>query len=318
MLGQDGEQPGHGAMHLAYGEAPSAAFARDALDARERGQDLGRERVGGPFVDRELHHVLGPEGGHQLAWRSESNDLAMIQDGDPVAQAFGLLHVVGGEEHRPPARLQAFHDLPGLPPRLRIEAGRGLVQEEQLRVSDEGARQGQPLLLAARERAHLGVCLLFERHESQRLRDRQAAWIEAAEEREHLAHVQLVGELRLLELDAQPAAQGEAIAPPVVPEHLDLSGVGRPKPFEDLHRGRLARAVGPEHAETLGALHLEVEAGHGHHLAVTLDEAAATEGALGVLDRKDHGPSILRQTGSPGRRFLEDRIVSSHLVRGES
>jgi len=115
--------------------------------------------------------------------------------------------------------------------------------------------------------------------------------------------VQLVGELRLLELDAEPAAQGQAIAPPAVPEHLDLSGVRRPKPFEDLDRGRLARAVGPEHAEALGALHLEVEAGHSHDVTVTLGEAAATEGALGGLDRKDHGPSIVRQTGSPWPRL---------------
>src|SRR5712691_7646305 len=65
---------------------------------------LVRERAGDPFVHRELHHVLGPERGHQLPRRSESDDPAVIQDGHAVTEAFGLLHVVGGEEHRPPPR----------------------------------------------------------------------------------------------------------------------------------------------------------------------------------------------------------------------
>ena len=61
----------------------------------------------------------------------------------------------------PSARSDADH-LPGGPSRRRVEAGRRLVQEEELRVADEREREVEPPLLAAGERLHAGVALLLE------------------------------------------------------------------------------------------------------------------------------------------------------------
>ena len=36
----------------------------------------------------------------QLGRRAEGDDLAVVDDRHPVAQALGLVHVVGGEQHR--------------------------------------------------------------------------------------------------------------------------------------------------------------------------------------------------------------------------
>jgi hypothetical protein len=46
-----------------------------------------------------------------------------------------------------------------------IEAGRRLVQEDELRVADEGQREVEPAQLAAREGADAGVALLGEADE---------------------------------------------------------------------------------------------------------------------------------------------------------
>ena len=59
------------------------------------------------------------------------------------------------------------------------------------------------------------------------------------------------------------ARKREAVAAPAVAEHLDLAGVGRPEPLEDLDRGGLAGAVRAEHAEALAGADLEVEAPDG-------------------------------------------------------
>ena len=59
-------------------------------------------------------------------------------DGYAVGQELRLVHVVRGEQHRLAQFGQVFHDLPGLAPGRGVEAGRGLVQEKQLRVADEG------------------------------------------------------------------------------------------------------------------------------------------------------------------------------------
>src|SRR2546422_11364871 len=78
--------------------------------------------------------------------------------------------------------------------------------------------------------------------------------IETANQPHRLLDGQLVGELRLLELDAEPLAQrpvrSAAPAPPH-PEHGDVPGIGGCESFEDLDRRRLAGAVGPQQAEAL-------------------------------------------------------------------
>lgn len=43
-----------------------------------------------------------------------------------------------------------------------VEGGSGLVQQEDARLPDQGARNGHPLLLAAREHATLEATLVLE------------------------------------------------------------------------------------------------------------------------------------------------------------
>ena len=60
-----------------------------------------------------------------------------VDDRDAVGQVLRLVHVVRGEEDRLAQRLQAADHLPGAAPRRRVEAGRRLVQEQQVGVARE-------------------------------------------------------------------------------------------------------------------------------------------------------------------------------------
>ena len=63
-------------------------------------------------------------------------------------------------------------------------------------------------------------------------------------------------------------------------EHLHGARVPRSQSLEDLHRGGLAGAVGPEDAEDLAAADVEVQAVQHLPLAVRLAQAAHGEDAL--------------------------------------
>ena len=182
----------------------------------------------------------------------------------------------------PPSDAVPHQQVPELAPRLRIEARGGLVEKQQVRLAHQRAGQRQALLLPARELADPGAALLVELDELQHLVDRPAALAERAEEADGLLDRQLLGELRLLELDAEPLAQ-LAILPgaPALAEQLDLALVGRGQPFEDLDGRRLAGAVGAEQAEALAAADLEIEAVDGDDVAEALDQAA-------TADRRGH------------------------------
>src|SRR3989304_5380338 len=75
----------------------------------------------------------------ERAGRTESDHLAAVDDRHPVTESLRLFHVVSGQQQRAPSPAQALDDLPDLAPRLGVEAGRGRVEKEQLRIADQRA-----------------------------------------------------------------------------------------------------------------------------------------------------------------------------------
>jgi hypothetical protein len=200
------EQRRHSPMHLPDRQPPAFSLSTRAIDTRQREQVLLGQRGIYAAVDCELDDVFGAQRGNQLARRAERNDAAMIHDRNAIAESRRFLHVVGGEKHRPSARLQSLDNLPRLMPRLRVEPGRGLIEEQQLRIADQRAPERQPLLLSAREIAHVIRGLLFETNQSKHFWNALAPRVEAAEERDDLDDAQLLGELRFLKLNAKAGA----------------------------------------------------------------------------------------------------------------
>ena len=59
---------------------------------------------------------------------------AVVDDGEPVAELVGLLHVVGGEQDGLAVGVELAEDLPQGDAALRVEAGGRLVEEEDRRA----------------------------------------------------------------------------------------------------------------------------------------------------------------------------------------
>ena len=95
--------------------------------------------------------------GAELGGRALGEDAAVLDDRDAVAERLRLVEVVRRQQDRLAELLQAADRLPGGAPRGRVEAGRRLVEEDQLRVADERQREVQAPQLAAGQRARAGV-----------------------------------------------------------------------------------------------------------------------------------------------------------------
>ena len=79
-------------------------------------------------------------------------------------------------------------------------------------------------------------------------------------------------QLRLLQLDADPALELVDVADRVETEHADRSAIRVPQSFDAFHRRRLAGAVWAQEAENLAALDLEADVVDGRHAAVAFRE----------------------------------------------
>ena len=210
-------------------------------------------------------------------WRSERDHVALVDDGDAVAEPLGLVHVMRREQHRPAARAEPEDDVPELPPRLRVQARGGLVEEEHVRIADQRAGDGEALLLPAREPFGPRCALVGQSDHLEHFVERATAQVERAEHAQVLLDGQLVRQVRLLERDAEPLTERALVALPAHPQHLDAACGGLVEAFEDLHRRRLSGAVGAEQAEALAGAHFQIEPVHGNEIAVLLHQPFTAE-----------------------------------------
>ena len=119
-----------------------------------------REERGVPLeldVDR-----VPPARGLHLGERAGLDDLPVVDEDDLVAELLRLAHLVRREEDRLPLRRQLLEQAPHEDDVHRVEAGAGLVEDDELGVEEEGAGQLDLLLVPLRELLHLAVPLLPE------------------------------------------------------------------------------------------------------------------------------------------------------------
>ena len=155
----------------------------------------------------------------------------LVEEGDAVAP-LGLVQVVGGDDEGDALGGEVVDDRPEAAAGDGIDAARGLVEEDQARVVEQRAGEGQPLLPAAGERPGDEVLLAAEvRHadgpvEALGLR-RPAQAVDPGEEVEVLPHGQLVVEAEALGHVADAAAHPLGVAGDVDPQHPAGAGGGR-------------------------------------------------------------------------------------------
>ena len=208
---------------------------------------------------RQLQALAARQQPPQPARRVRGNHLAMVDDRDAVAEPVGLGHVVRRQQQRDAARDQGLHLVPQEQARLRVQAGRRLVEEQDARVVHQRAGDDQPLRHAA------GVVV-----------DAVVAAPLQPELREHLARAAValappVAEVRGVEREVLQSAQ-RSIEVGALGHDRDPQ-LGRDRVGDDVHavdhhaprrrpdarrqrpdRRRLARAVGPEQPEDLALL----------------------------------------------------------------
>ena len=95
----------------------------------------------------ERHQPAAPR---HLIRRALHHDPAVGQIDDAPA-ALRLVHVMGRHQDRQAVRRHVVDQVPELAARLGVDAGRRLVEQQQLRLVQDAGGQRQPLLPAARQ-----------------------------------------------------------------------------------------------------------------------------------------------------------------------
>src|SRR5688572_8771507 len=237
-------------------------------------------------------HLRLAQPGDQLLRRAERDDASVIDDGHAIAQELRLVHVMGRHQDRAASCAKLVEQPPQLPPRVRIEPGGRLVEKQQVRIAGERAGEREALFLAAGELADTARPLAFELDNLQQIVDRPPARVERTKEPQRLLDGQLVGELRLLQLDAEPLAQRSFVMAPAQSKYLDLAGIWLQQTFQDLDRCRLAGAVRPEQAKAF----------------------AAVNGQRQIGDRDNRSVRIA-QTCTGHRRFCDAGVIDHWLFQ---
>src|ERR1700676_870225 len=107
------------------------------------------ELAGGVSVGDAVVRRSDPE----IARLSDREHTAVLDDCHAVGQLLRLVEVVRGQQDGLAQLAQAPHRLPGGVARGGVEAGRGLVQEDQLGIANQREGEIQPPQLPARELA---------------------------------------------------------------------------------------------------------------------------------------------------------------------
>ena len=219
------------------------------------------------------------------AIRPSAASLPLVEDDDRLAERLDVVEDVRGQEDLDRLVGRDVPDeLEDLGPAGRIEVRGRLVEEEDLRVVDEGLGQLEPLLHARRIGVEEPVAGLAEADVEEDLVGplhgllaghagelaeigREGDGVHAGDETVALGHV------------ADRAADHGLLAADVVVEDPALAALRDEEAEEDAEEGALAGPVGPEKA------HRPLAQAHGH--AVQGDDLAVAEAQ--VLDFDAHG-----------------------------
>ena len=163
----------------------------------------GIERISIREAGFKLDHVVAAEASDEIVRRAFGDDLAVVDDGEAVAEALGFVHVMRGQQNGAAFLLKGADGVPELAAALRIEPGGGLIEKQNFWVADQRSGDGQALALASGKLAHPGIGLLGELHFFKDFLRRAWLRVEAGEEVDGFADSELFGEARLLQRDAE-------------------------------------------------------------------------------------------------------------------
>ena len=239
-----------GGRAVGGGDGDAAAALGDGIDLRQ-GLSHRRSRRNGIGGKVDDDHV-GAHSPLQLRGRALLDDAAVVDDGHPVRQGIGLLEILSGEKHRhPQLGVQPAHLVPHLRPADRIEAGGGLVQEENFGPVYQRGGQVEAASHAAAVGLDTGIHGVADISEVHCPRYGggavgRAQPVQAGLEIQYLPAGLAFVERRFLQGDADANANRSRIGNDVVAGHRGPPRGGLQQGAQHPHRGALASAVGTE------------------------------------------------------------------------
>src|SRR5665647_1099850 len=246
----------------------------------------------------------------------------MVHDRHTVAQVVGLLHVVRGEQYREAHAVQLVQDLPERQPALRVQTGRRLVEEEDVRAMGDAARDHEALGHAAGQRVHARLGAVGQAELLQQLVGASAG---VAGARAEIPAV-VVQILR----DGQAAVEGVGLRHDAdhllgqrrMRDDVDAAHAGAACRRDHARRqhadgGGLTGAVRPEQAEDLARLHAQVERHDGMDVAGERlrEPARGDDLADGADAARSRGGGAGDAQGRHGRRFLQPLLHAGTSLR---
>ena len=261
----------------------AAVRRRDAFDFGER-RERREVRVAVERLEPDRARiVLAPDRGQRIV----QHLLAAVHHHHVIAQLLGVRHHVRGEENRRAALVLLVDERAERPGADRIQAAERLVEDQQIRLVDDGGQKLHLLLHALRELLAALPLAVAEADAFEAAPDaaRQIGFADALEPAQ-------VGEERAdAHLPVDAALLGQ-VADPVlgvergrVAEHRQLARVREDDRHHHPDRGRLAGAVRADEPVHRAARDDEIEVVDGPGGAECLRDAAEEDGCIHALTR---------------------------------
>ena len=297
----------HRAVREPQGPGPLNRSRQEVGHAEEAG-DEGRRR--------SLVELLG---------RAELLDPPAVHHGDRVGHRHRFLLVVRDVDERDPEIvLDALEKQLHLFAKLEVERAEGLVEEEHARSTDESARKGDPLLLAARELPRLAMANARELDEPQHVLHapfdlilRHSLALQA--ESDVVEHAQ-VREQRVRLEDRVHVSLVRRPAYDVTVAEVDVPCVRFLEAADHAQGRRLPAARGTEQREETAVLHLQREVVDRDHVVEALchvDEADVGRGRLSHRRRpRQTSPRPSRTSASRARGRGSSPSTAPHRRSG--
>ena len=234
---------------------------------------------------------------NQFAGFAFGDHPAVVQHQQAVAQAFGLVHEVGGEQYGFALLQQLLQALPHQVAGLGVQTRGGLVQHQQSRVTDQSARQTQAALHAPRQLARFGIGLVRQGRKFQKLwnarTDGGIGQTKVASKHQQVFGAGEVG-VQGVELadHAQAGFDRQVVGGHVHAKGLNVAAVGGGQPQAHAQGGGFAGAVGPDHAQAFACRDGERHPVHGMVVAVAFVQIGAHQ--MGCAGRGMGGHMLRR------------------------
>ena len=205
---------------------------------------------------RDFNDIAADVAADQVGRFSFDDAPSLVHDDQPVAEAGGLVHVVGCQKQGQPPLAELLQTLPDLVARLGVEARGRFVEDEQFRFVEEGSCHDQPPHQPAGEVGCTGAFPVVQGHEAQELPGTPCRFglrdIEVAgEDLEVLENAEIRIDVVFLLADADPGLYGPRPPGDVETQHPQRPAARRGEGIGHSNGGCLPRPVGAEDPEAL-------------------------------------------------------------------